>query len=134
MLARAIPIGSWWRPKRRPDLFLWRLLCFAGALAMPVAMVRAQPILEKTEYFSIPGWAEGQNGEALTAFRRSCAEMIGEGRAFLRPVSFGGSREDWLGVCVRAAAASDARAFFETNFTPLRVHDPVRPEGLFTGY
>ena len=94
----------------------------------------AQPILEKTDYSSMPGWASGQHKDALIAFRRSCAEIIGEGRAFTRPISFGGRRDDWLKVCEEAAAASEPRAYFEANFTPLKIHDPDRPEGLFTGY
>src|SRR5207237_10515571 len=30
--------------------------------------------------------------------------------------------------------AAEPRTFFEMNFTPLKIHDPIRPEGLFTGY
>jgi membrane-bound lytic murein transglycosylase A len=102
---------------------------------MPFAMTAsAKPILEKTDYRSISGWSQGKHDEALVAFRRSCAEIIAEGRAFLRSVRFGGRRDDWLNVCGKAGAAREARVFFEENFTPLKVNDPVRPEGLFTGY
>jgi membrane-bound lytic murein transglycosylase A len=102
---------------------------------MPLAMpASAQLILERTEYSALPGWASGQPSEALAAFRRSCTEIIADGRAFSRPVIFGGTRGDWLEVCEKAAPVKEPRIFFERNFTPLRVRDPSRPEGLFTGY
>ncbi len=47
---------------------------------------------------------------------------------------FGGRRDQWLAVCRKAWTAADARRFFEENFQPLTVNDPLRPEGLFTGY
>jgi membrane-bound lytic murein transglycosylase A len=102
---------------------------------MPHAMTAAaKSILEKTDYASIPGWTMGRQDEALLAFRRSCTEIIAEGRAFLRPIKFGGTRGDWLDICAKALDAGQPRAFFEVNFTPLKVNDPVRPDGLFTGY
>ncbi len=59
---------------------------------------------------------------------------MAEGKAFARKVSFGGRREQWLSVCGRSETATDAKRFFEENFQPLKVNDPLRPEGLFTGY
>jgi membrane-bound lytic murein transglycosylase A len=102
---------------------------------MPLAMTaQAQAILERADYASIPGWTDAAPDAAFAAFRRSCSEIIAEGRAFLRPVRFGGARSDWLDVCTKALEAEHPRAFFEQNFTPLKVNDSARPEGLFTGY
>ena len=91
-------------------------------------------VLHKIEFAAIPGWRNTDLALSLAAFRRSCTEIIEEGRAFARKPEFGGTREDWLPVCQAAAGARDARGFFETHFTPLRVSDAARPEGLFTGY
>ena len=49
-------------------------------------------------------------------------------------MKFGGTRGDWETVCREALTAANARAFFEQQFTALKVSDPDRPEGLFTGY
>jgi membrane-bound lytic murein transglycosylase A len=134
MWARATLTGNWWQPKRRLSSTAG-LLYFACALLIPVSMTAApRPILEKTSYASIAGWAGARHEKAFAAFRRSCAEIIETGRAFERPIRFGGARGDWLEVCEKTARADQLKSFFEANFTPLRVFDPVRPEGLFTGY
>jgi membrane-bound lytic murein transglycosylase A len=112
-----------------------RLLSVVAVLVMASTMTAgANPILSKTSFSDIPGWASDDHAAALSAFRRSCEEIIEEGRAFERPVTYGGTREDWIAVCEKARIADDAKTFFETEFTPLRVNDPIRPEGLFTGY
>lgn len=111
------------------------LLSLAAHLVMASPMTAAAPpILEPVAFSAIAGWAGDDHAAALTSFRRSCAEIIAEGKAFARPVTFGGRREQWLDLCHRATGAIAARRFFEDNFQPMKVHDPVRPEGLFTGY
>ncbi len=94
----------------------------------------AKAVLEPVLFSAIAGWTADDANEALAAFRRSCAEISDVGRAFDRKVRFGGDRQDWSHVCGIAGYASDARAFFEQHFRAYRVHDPERPEGLFTGY
>ncbi|MGH6821267.1 MAG: murein transglycosylase A, partial [Methylocella sp.] len=79
-------------------------------------------------------WAKDDHAAALAAFKRSCAEIAATGKGFERKVTFGGTREQWLAVCVKAQKAGDARRFFEENFQPFKVNDPARGEGLFTGY
>ncbi|CAN5491408.1 hypothetical protein BH10PSE7_BH10PSE7_33350 [soil metagenome] len=112
-----------------------RALSFAAALLMCFSMtVDAKPILERVSFDSIEGWATQDHALALAAFRRSCTEIANEGNAFARAVSFGGTRQDWLPVCNALNSRTEARRFFERYFMPLAVHDPVRPEGLFTGY
>jgi membrane-bound lytic murein transglycosylase A len=95
---------------------------------------RATPLFEETDFQSILGWAEADHRVALAAFKRSCAEIEATGQAFARKVTYGGTRRDWLAICGRLKAASDARRFFEEAFTPLIVRDQERPQGLFTGY
>jgi membrane-bound lytic murein transglycosylase A len=94
----------------------------------------AKPLLERTCFASLEGWAAAEHGRALEAFRRSCDEILSQGRAFDRPSEFGGARTDWIEVCEKGATARDPRSFFEQNFLPVKVNDPTRPEGLFTGY
>jgi membrane-bound lytic murein transglycosylase A len=94
----------------------------------------ALPALEPLAFRDLRGWQDDDHEMALAAFRRSCGEIISEGRAFARPVIYGGNREDWLVVCRRAEVSGAARAFFEREFQPFAVRDPARPEGLFTGY
>jgi len=112
-----------------------RLLSIAAVLAMASIMnATAAPVLEKIDAAAIQGWAGDDHAAALAAFRRSCAEIVTEGRAFQRPVKFGGGRSEWMEICRAAIDATDPRRFFETHFLALRVHDPERAEGLFTGY
>jgi membrane-bound lytic murein transglycosylase A len=112
-----------------------RVLCLAAVLVMALTMTAtAKPSLSPVRFADLQGWAEDDHAAALAAFRRSCAEIMEEGHAFKRPVSYGGARDDWIPVCRMAESAGDARAFFESHFTPLQVNDPERPEGLFTGY
>ncbi len=94
----------------------------------------AETRLEPLRFADLAGWASDDHQAALAAFRRSCTETLEQGSSFSRPVTFGGNRNDWQAVCAAAAAVTDARAFFETAFRPFRVHDRIRPEGLFTGY
>jgi len=103
------------------------------AMANPMT-ARAAAILEPLAFSTIEGWAQDDHAAALQTFRRSCAEIVAEGQAFGRTVAFGGHREQWIGVCKAAQTATNARGFFEENFQPLKVNDPGRTEGLFTGY
>ena len=104
---------------------------FAISLAMTA---QAQPILSAVPFAQIEGWSEDDHAAALAAFQRSCVEILASGDGFERNVRFGGKRVDWLEVCESAVQAKSARRFFEEEFTALKVADPVRPEGLFTGY
>lgn len=104
-------------------------------LAMASAMTgRAAAILEPLAFSAIAGWADDDHAAALATFRRSCAEIVSAGKAFGRKVAFGGRREQWIAPCRSAETATDPKRFFEETFQPLKVNDPARPEGLFTGY
>lgn len=107
------------------------MLMSAPSQARPSALA-----LEPVALSFLAGWPGPGVGEAWEAFRRSCAEIIEEGRAFARPSLYGGAREDWQPLCRRALAteAGAAAAFFAAEFVALRVEDEGTPEGLFTGY
>ena len=94
----------------------------------------AKPILERVTFDHINGWAADDHAAVLTAFQHSCTEIIETGHGFKRVAKFGGTRNDWLTVCKAARDQKHPRQFFETEFTALKVIDPERPEGLFTGY
>jgi len=112
----------------------WRLaLAILAAMVAPMA-ASAGDILHPVTFDDLPGWTDDDHAAALTSFRRSCAEIRDEGRAFRRDIRFGGYRVDWLAACEQAGAAREARDFFEDAFQPFEVYDPQRPEGLFTGY
>lgn len=82
----------------------------------------------------MPGWVEDDHEAAFAAFRLSAREIMDRGTGFERVVMFGATREAWQGLCADALRPQPARPFFEQHFRPFRVHDPVSPEGLFTGY
>jgi membrane-bound lytic murein transglycosylase A len=90
--------------------------------------------LRLVAFSELGGWSEDDHAEALHAFKRSCVEIMQNGRSFARDVRFGGSRDAWLEVCRKAQTARDGREFFEREFHAYRVQDEARPEGLFTGY
>jgi len=111
-----------------------RLAALAFILMTLVNPVLARATFEAVRIQSLDGWRDDDHEAALAAFRRSCQEIISHGRAFSRQIKYGGARADWLSVCRKAAKTSDARKFFESEMTPLRVNDTERPGGLFTGY
>jgi membrane-bound lytic murein transglycosylase A len=118
---------------RNPELI--GRLSLGVFFAMFFAMTsQAKPILKPVSFEQINGWHSDDHQAALGAFKRSCQEIVETGHAFNRPVKFGGKRGDWREVCNAALAAKHPRQFFEAEFMPLTVTDPVRPEGLFTGY
>jgi membrane-bound lytic murein transglycosylase A len=111
------------------------------AAAIVVTSLRmTPPKLEPISFSDIPGWEEDDLRQAFAAFARSCSEIMREGRGFSRPIEFGGSRSDWLAVCIDVTSigpqlsSRHARDFFQSRFKPFRVHDPERDHGLFTGY
>lgn len=74
----------------------------------------------------LPGWRESDLTPALAAFRRSCAAV--QRRADPSGLT---TPADWAASCTAATAATDPRAFFETQFTAVQVGDGT---GLNTGY
>ena len=89
----------------------------------------------------LPGWGADDLGDALPAFRLSCAAKAArpDEAAFNRVerlghpgiASLSGRMADWRDACAAAETASDPRAFFEAMFAPVEV---TAPAALFTGY
>jgi membrane-bound lytic murein transglycosylase A len=90
--------------------------------------------LQHVSFDQIEAWSGSGLGLSLEAFQRSAQEMLGSASGFGRSPTYAGTREDWMPTCKAALEASDARAFFETQFSAFAVHDSERPQGLFTGY
>lgn len=112
------------------------LLGLLIVLVPPAAMASAQSTyLSHVDFADLPGWRDDDHGAALAAFQLSCGAILERGGAFGREPAFGGEPDDWLAVCRRALTAQESpRMFFESEFVPMRVSDPERPAGLFTGY
>ncbi len=85
----------------------------------------AQAATYTTLAFSdIPGWQQDDLAPALTAFAASCSRMRATADIPVR---------DWDRVCALARSGpGPARAFFEQNFTPVRIS--TGSPALFTGY
>jgi membrane-bound lytic murein transglycosylase A len=110
-------------------------LIYAVVLAMSMAhLTMAQNMFEIVSLSQQAGWAEDDHNAALETFQRSCAEILTTAHGFKREAAFGGKREDWQELCHKATQAKNAKAFFEENFVALKVNDPNRPDGLYTGY
>lgn len=92
------------------------------------------PVLVPVSFSELPSWESDDHAAALAAFQRSCREILDAGSGFTRAVRYGGSRDIWINTCRAAFTANPPRHFFEQEFKPYRIHDPERPDGLFTGY
>ncbi len=91
--------------------------------------------LVPVEFSNLPGWSNSDPRAALAAFRRSCAIM--KTRPAATPMSgagYAGTIGDWRNVCADAEHASDARAFFQSEFQPMEVRAGRVRYGMFTGY
>ncbi|MEM8986698.1 MAG: murein transglycosylase A [Pseudomonadota bacterium] len=104
-----------------------------------------------TQFEAIDGWADGGQGAAVPAFKRSCKavtdrqdaapmnrlEALGPGRF---DVSLAGVAADWRAACAAALSAPDgiddsaARALFEAHFTPVTILNVRLKKRWFGGY
>ncbi len=78
---------------------------------------------------ALSGWQDADPADLDTArrtFARSCPILLrrADQSGLTQPA-------DWTAACADAATAADARRFFQTHFTPVRVADGM---GLNTGY
>jgi membrane-bound lytic murein transglycosylase A len=94
----------------------------------------AQNMFEPVSISAQPGWAQDDHQKALQTFQRSCQEILRAAHGFKRDAAFGGELEDWAALCQAAPTVTNAKSFFEENFTAFKINDPVRPQGLYTGY
>src|SRR5581483_3550032 len=104
-----------------------------AACADPFRFPDAQ--LEPVSWADLNGWAADDHAAAFAAFLTSCQPFLKESRPReARPVHQG----LWE-VCRRTAnrkptTDSEARAFFEENFRPVRIAKLGDAEGFVTGY
>jgi membrane-bound lytic murein transglycosylase A len=138
MYPREIRTGLLLQRVPRPERVFVLAFClaFAGLSLLFLRPTVMNPTtLRPISFAAIGGWRDDNFAEAFAAFIRSCSEIEDRGRAFSRPVRFGGERQDWLPLCAAARNQhTRPRDFFETHFVPFLVEDGDRPQGLFTGY
>ncbi len=93
-----------------------------ATLCLPVSLSAAS--YTQLSFSDISGWESDTLTPALEAFTRSCGSIRSAPAIPVR---------DWDRVCALAKAGpGPARAFFEQNFTPVRITTGSR--ALFTGY
>lgn len=95
----------------------------------------AEFVLKPAGFADLPHWADDDHAAAFAAFRRSCRYVLDS--------TVRGSKARSAGAGLKAACAKalslgvpdtrEARAFFESHFTPHRVVHAER-DGLLTGY
>lgn len=90
-------------------------------------------VVEPLTFAELPGWAQDDHAAALAVFTQSCRAMAASAPA-LRPgvAPSAGLRR----VCAEApdVRAADARAYFESRFTPWLVRATPGGDAFFTGY
>jgi membrane-bound lytic murein transglycosylase A len=122
----------------RHFVFAFGLIAFSAAQASarePVMKLRHAAI-EPLTFDALAGWKDDDHARAYGAFLKSCGAILNGSKATrrARPVYAA-----LFHVCERASKVGvldreHARAFFEHNFTPVRVAPPGETEGFFTGY
>jgi membrane-bound lytic murein transglycosylase A len=96
-------------------------------------------VLSRVSYQTLQGWTEDSQGQALDAFGKSCARLIGlpDDRS-IGAGGIAGTVADWRPACeaLETVANGDAaaRAYLERWFDPFAAFNNDQPEGLFTGY
>ena len=111
------------------------------AVPSPAPVAPIAVTLSPVAFTHLAGWREDTHGQALAAFKRSCAYLASRpaGEPLLNGAGTGGTAADWKLPCAAARGIGEeahavARHFFETWFTPYLVLGYGDPEGLFTGY
>jgi membrane-bound lytic murein transglycosylase A len=111
--------------------------------AIPYPQLELPLTISNSQYMplawsDVAGWAEDDHLAALRTFRASCRPIAAQDAAALSPDSraLGASLRD---PCREARAieindAAKARAFFEQNFTPLKISRLGESDGFVTGY
>ncbi len=97
--------------------------------------------LHKTSFKNLPGWAEDDQGKALSAFKQSCIAILkmDSKKPFSHAIPLSGNVSAWQTICEAANKfvpndKNTARDFFEYWFKPYRVENNFNPNGVFTGY
>lgn len=109
--------------------FITLFILSGCALFKPEDKFESRPIA----FAELSGWETGNHDEALASFKNSCPIMEKKPRA----ASLSGlnvSASSWKKLCAKADAAISGKRFFEENFTPYRISNNGKEQGLFTGY
>lgn len=127
---------------RRASIFLIAVfLCTAAAiwfLQRPRHATAPAPAgvqFTATDFKDLPGWRESDPRAARDAFRRSCGALAKKSASEgMGGAGYAGTVGDWVEACNGLSAATDARTFFEKNFTAFAISVAGKRDGLFTGY
>ena len=93
------------------------------------------PTLLPVSYFSISGWNNDNQQEAILAFQKSCERFLK-----LSPDKNTGlntKASDWQNICKNIpvnGTPDQSRVFFENYFEPFQIISGDEDTGLFTGY
>ncbi|HEY0224624.1 MAG TPA: MltA domain-containing protein [Pseudolabrys sp.] len=110
-------------------------LCLTAGASAGATLKLRDTQAETLTFASLDGWRDDDHAAAFDAFSKSCSAILQANQAMqkARPV---------LGalfkVCEYAREAgkldrAQARVFFETNFSPVRVMPPMHTYGYYTG-
>lgn len=102
--------------------------------------VPAKLVLKPATFKDLPGWTADNQQQTLAALAASCARI-----ARLDPTKpvfsadWAGTADRWQRACeamphITTSTPQQARAYFETWFTPVAATADGKAEGLFTGY
>src|SRR5581483_2923021 len=145
---RAIPTGSWLRPKpdsermaggraRAASAMILAAALAAGAPALAVEMRHAQ--VAPLSFELLDGWTNDDLAAAFATYQKSCGAILQATPAMrkARPL-YGGLYTACEAARTLAAAGpvdrEAARKFFEDNFKPVRIEPHHQFDGFFTGY
>jgi membrane-bound lytic murein transglycosylase A len=103
-----------------------------GRNPLKIADAQYEPVL----FSDIDGWAEDDQDAGFASFRKSCKAIL---RTSASSREGHPMRTALYDVCVKADGVDAnkpgaARAFFEDNFTPMRISPLGKPDGFLTGY
>jgi membrane-bound lytic murein transglycosylase A len=90
-------------------------------------------------YSDLAGWQEDDHAQGLATFIASCTIFADKARGRSSGSGLKIDRDVWRSVCSEAQAIPPgnrdrARQFFERRFTPFRITNNDKEQGLFTGY
>lgn len=96
----------------------------------------AELTLTAVSFAELPGWEQDRPDAALAAFRLTCGRWskLADDRGVGGQNDLAGTLGAWRSACAEARRTTDARLFFETQFTPFAAANHADREGLFTGY
>jgi membrane-bound lytic murein transglycosylase A len=100
----------------------------------PMKISEAQ--YEPTMYSDIAGWAEDDHDAAFASYRNSCKALLRKSEDALDGQPMQAALQK---ICRKVAGVDTskpgaARAFFESNFSPIKIAPLGTPDGFLTGY